>query len=338
MRYRENDSGLQLLEIEVTNRCNLNCRHCYVRTDRRVDLPQETVRSIIEQSNRLGVNRVVFTGGEPILYRGLFELAEYVKSIGIPEVALLTNGLLINQSNIERLRAFDIIQLSIDTPPKKQNVMRIDYSNTLEKKIDLLKTNHLNVVLFATLSKKILPLIEDLIDFAREKKVKISFNRLSPIVPGLRQECLTPLELRDALKRISDSHIDAGLGCSDPLLFLVDEKKMKYYKTLDKEGLKGGCSAGIATLYINCFGEVYPCPFLQLAVGDIYTQRLADIWENSNYLNALRDRSGISGECGICEYRNFCGGCRAAGFIKHGNTHESDTNCFKRLVEVEGCK
>ena len=95
MKYRLNDSGLQILEIEVTNRCNLNCKHCYVKRTPYVDLPQTLVKKIIEESNNLGVNRLTFTGGEPLLYPGLIELAQYAKQLGIPELALLTNGLLI---------------------------------------------------------------------------------------------------------------------------------------------------------------------------------------------------------------------------------------------------
>ncbi len=329
MNYRDNDSGLQIFEIELTNRCNLSCKHCYVKKDRFADLPQDFVKGLIDQSSELGVNRIVFSGGEPLLYNGLFGLAQYAKEIGVPETALLTNGLLINEKNIDRLRTFDIIQLSIDVPPTKPGVMRIDYANALEKRIDLLKSSGLNVVLFATLSKKVLPMIEEIIAFAKEKGTKVSFNRLSPIMPSLRQECLSPLELREALKRISDSHMDATLGCSDPLLFLVDEKRMQYYKSQKETGIIGGCTAGIATLQINCFGEAYPCPFLQISAGNLYEQKLKYLWENSDCLNSLRDRSNIQGACGGCEHRDYCGGCRAAGFIKYGNIYESDPNCFK---------
>ena len=148
MNYRDNDSGLQIFEIELTNRCNLSCKHCYVKKDRFADLPQDFVKGLIDQSSELGVNRIVFSGGEPLLYNGLFGLAQYAKEIGVPETALLTNGLLINEKNIDRLRTFDIIQLSIDVPPTKPGVMRIDYANALEKRIDLLKSSGLNACPF----------------------------------------------------------------------------------------------------------------------------------------------------------------------------------------------
>ena len=328
MKYRLNDSGLQILEIEVTNRCNLNCKHCYVKRTPHVDLPQTLVKKIIEESNNLGVNRLTFTGGEPLLYSGLIELAQYAKQLGIPELALLTNGLLINESKVDSLKVFDMIQLSIDVPPKKNPVMRAGYSDTLEKKLDLLKSHDINVMLFATISKKVLPLIEDLVEFAKEKEVPIGFNRLIPILPALKSEALTPLELKEALTRVSKSGAKADVRCSDPLFFLVDEKRMAYLNLMDKPGIRGGCTAGIATIYITAFGKVYPCPFLQIEAGDVKEQSLEEIWYKSPILNSLRDRSNITGKCGKCKYLEYCGGCRAEGFINTGSLFESDESCF----------
>lgn len=331
MNYRENDSGLQILEIEVTNRCNLNCKHCYVDKGKIADLPQKLVQSVITQSNELGINRMVFTGGEPLLYPGLFDLAGFARSIGVPEVALLTNGLLINEKTIDELKIFSEIQLSVDVPPKRKGVLREEYASRLAEKIDILKGNGLNVTIFATLSKGILPFIDELVNFSRAKNLNLGLNRLFPIRPELKAECLSPTELKQVLTKISSFNIDARIGCSDPLLFLVDKKRMQYYSSLVKPGIKGGCIAGIAAMYITSLGEVYPCPFLQVTSGNIFNKTLKDIWENSEYFHALRDRFKIEGYCHECEYVDYCGGCRAASFINYGNIFGSDPNCFKNL-------
>lgn len=62
MRYRENESGLHILEIEITNRCNLSCSHCYVDNGQCRDMDKKTILQVIEESNRMGINRLVLTG------------------------------------------------------------------------------------------------------------------------------------------------------------------------------------------------------------------------------------------------------------------------------------
>ena len=332
--YRENNSGLQILELEITNSCNLNCKHCYVPRDGIRSLPIDTIKELITQSNDMKLNRLVFSGGEPLLYSGLFEVAKYAREVGIPDIGLLTNGLLVSEKNVEKLKIFDEIQLSIDVPPNHEGIMRIYYTDKLDKKIDMLKAHGINVILFATLSKSTLPLLDELIAFAKGKGVNISFNRLSAVSPELKSEILTPAELMGALRRISKENF-AEVSCSDPLLFLVDDSRKKYFMQLsDKPGIKGGCMAGIAALYITSSGTVYPCPFLQMDVGNIFKDKLDDIWENSPVLADLRDRSKITGKCSACQYLYYCGGCRGASLKSSGDIYHSDPHCFKDLVNT----
>ena len=45
-------------------------------------------------------------------------------------------------------------------------------------------------------------------------------------------------------------------------------------------------------------------------IGDLKNERLIDIWKNSHALQLLRNRRGLKGKCGLCEYKYICGGCR----------------------------
>jgi radical SAM protein with 4Fe4S-binding SPASM domain len=88
-----------------------------------------------------------------------------------------------------------------------------------------------------------------------------------------------------------------------------------------------GCHAGIHYLNLRANGDVYPCPFLQLNAGNIRKQTITSIWYNSKILNELRDRSLLRGECGECDYREICGGCRARAWLQTGDYLASDPNC-----------
>ena len=104
MKYRENISGLHILEIEVTKRCNLNCKHCYVGGNQAVDLDDELIKKTIIQANDMKVNRLVLTGGEPLLHKRIFEFATFARDIGFPDVALLTNGTLLTEEIAEKCK------------------------------------------------------------------------------------------------------------------------------------------------------------------------------------------------------------------------------------------
>jgi radical SAM protein with 4Fe4S-binding SPASM domain len=97
-----------------------------------------------------------------------------------------------------------------------------------------------------------------------------------------------------------------------------------------------GCHAGMSYFNLRPNGDVYPCVFLPVKVGNIRQQSLSDIWYNSKTLNQLRDRSLLIGECGRCDYRETCGGCRARAYTCTGDYFESDPSCIRDLMTAEG--
>ena len=333
--YQKEYHGLNIVELEITNTCNLNCKHCYVKKEKKRFMSYNTAKEIIKQCIEMEVYRLVFTGGEPLLHEDLISLAKYAKN-KIPSVVLFTNGLLINESNINEMLIFDHIQISIDVPPTEKGQFRINYSDKIEEKVKLLTSKKIVVHLHATLHRSLLPYISDLIKYANNHLgVRIGFNKLvSMDNKELKKECLTPLELKSALSEISYWMNKKGydVSCSDPLLFLVNKKKMQYFKSIKKYGIKGGCTAGIASLYINAEGDVYPCPFIPVLVGNIKNIPLKKLWYKNPIFNQLRMRRNYDGKCGKCKFVDFCGGCRAVSFYNFKNLTNSDSDCFYKGV------
>ena len=75
-----------------------------------------------------------------------------------------------------------------------------------------------------------------------------------------------------------------------------------------------GLHAGIRYCRIYPTGDVTPCPYLPIKVGNIRENSFKEIWLNSDVLNDLRDLNKLKGKCGICEYKSVCGGCRARAY------------------------
>jgi len=328
------NSGLQILEIEITNKCNLDCKHCYVDKKISKEMDYIKVKEIINSAKEMKVYRLVFTGGEPLLCKDLIEYAEYAKNCQIPQVVLMTNGLLINKENIESLKIFDLIQLSLDIPTKAE--IRPNYVNELEKKIHLIKTEGINITLQATLHRSLIKDLDKINQFSIKNDVPVGINLLVPIenARNIKQEVLSPLETKEALEKILQiQKINRRIKCSNHFLFLVDKERRELLKKSPKKTIIGGCIAGIASLYVDVGGYVFPCAFLKVPVSNINIESLETIWETNEILESLRKRKEFEGKCGKCKYNSFCGGCRASALSSHGSYLDSDENCFMELCD-----
>jgi radical SAM protein with 4Fe4S-binding SPASM domain len=75
-----------------------------------------------------------------------------------------------------------------------------------------------------------------------------------------------------------------------------------------------GCLAGTGVCFVSHRGEVFPCGYLPVEAGSIRRQPFREIWENSPLFAELRDPDLLGGKCGLCEFKNLCGGCRARAY------------------------
>jgi radical SAM protein with 4Fe4S-binding SPASM domain len=89
---------------------------------------------------------------------------------------------------------------------------------------------------------------------------------------------------------------------------------------------RGGCLAGKNFVFVSRKGDVYPCGYFPLLVGNVRDRNFIDIWENSPELRALREGK-LEGKCGRCSFARICGGCRARAYARTGNYLESDPSC-----------
>ena len=69
-----------------------------------------------------------------------------------------------------------------------------------------------------------------------------------------------------------------------------------------------------------------PCPYLPEVAGDLRTRSFAEIWRASPLFRQLRE-GALGGKCGVCEYRQVCGGCRARAFAVSGDVLAADPSC-----------
>jgi len=195
------------LSIEVTNYCNNACSHCFVRAavSECSNLPIDLVREIISEGYHLGYRHLHITGGEPLLWKGLFEALDHAFSLEYEKVFINTNGTLLTEVPISRLSKYDSlsISVSVEGPESLHDRMRGQYSYRqaslgIEKTLDA----GIDLYIFTTVSKKLLPGLPLFIDDLYER------------FPGINLFSLIQLI------RVKDDILDLSSELLDPADFL----------------------------------------------------------------------------------------------------------------------
>jgi radical SAM protein with 4Fe4S-binding SPASM domain len=85
---------------------------------------------------------------------------------------------------------------------------------------------------------------------------------------------------------------------------------------------------GKGFLFVSHVGNVYPSGFLPIHAGNIRETPLSEIYRNAPIFKSLRDTSKLKGKCGVCEYKEICGGSRARAYALTGDPLASEPCCI----------
>jgi MoaA/NifB/PqqE/SkfB family radical SAM enzyme len=105
----------------------------------------------------------------------------------------------------------------------------------------------------------------------------------------------------------------------------TDQASLKSTSTRDGRGI----------MFVAYDGEVYPSGFLPLSAGRVPADSLTSIYRFNSLFVALRDSANLKGRCGVCGYRETCGGSRSRAFAEFGDPFEEDPACAY-VPQVEG--
>lgn len=315
------------IQWHLTERCNLRCRHCYQGPRRPLEMTAGEVFDEIdgavrmfrawesEQDVRVSPS-IHFTGGEPLLYRGFWDVVRHARVSGC-RVAVMTNGCLVTDEEARRFRDLDVseIQVSLEGPPALHDSIRGEGSflSALRAAERLARAGNC-VSANVTLSRLNAPLIEETVKIARDAGFgSIGFSRLVPCGSGgaLLESVLSPGEVRGAYEKVLS--LDAPgfpVVSGDPLAGTLRGGA----PPADCGLTLSGCSAGFSGVTIASDGAVMPCRRIGISVGNLRRKSLRDIWATSRTLWRLRDRSSYRGHCGSCSYWPSCRGCRAVAY------------------------
>lgn len=333
-----------IISWNLTRLCNERCQHCYLNAgpyaSRSDELSTVECLEVLTQLQELAPGALlIFTGGEPLLRKDIYRLAQAARQAGFT-VVVGTNGLRLTSQRIARLRQAGLqgVALSLDSlRPETHDAFRGRagaWQATITS-IRHLQAEEMPFVLQTTISRSNLPELPDLVNFAAEQKARA--QNLYFLVPTGRGQTfttnITPAEYEALLAEIH--RLQAA--CADRLLLGVKcaphyqrvlwehDRHSPYLRVFDREA--GGCPAGVHYLGIRPNGDVTPCPYLPLYGGNLRRQSLRAIWYGSDLFRRLRQRHALAGRCGCCEFRLLCGGCRARAYSTTGDVMGQDPWC-----------
>ncbi len=345
---------------QFTNRCNLRCRHCYASSTPSSmpdELTTDEAKKLIDELAECGVAGIAFSGGEPLARGDFFEVARYAKERGF-YVSVATNGTLITPSVAKMLKdCVDYVEISIDGLGETHDSFR-GVPGAFDRAVEGAKNciaQGIDVGIAMTVTRYNLSEVPKVIQLAKDIGASrfCAFNFIPTgrgrdiidvdLAPDEREELLKFLYTKmledNSIQILSTapqySRISIQAVKENPNAFAIpthffskDIGKALKSKTEIITEFIGGCGAGRLYCAIQPNGDVWPCVFMPIRVGNIRERRFRDIWLNNKILNALRDRSKLKGHCGVCKYRNVCGGCRARAYAYFGDILAPDPGCI----------
>jgi radical SAM protein with 4Fe4S-binding SPASM domain len=120
--YKSAKPSLRYLELQITARCNLKCRHCYLGEPAGTELPISTIHHTMQQFERMQGLRLLISGGEPLLHSRFWEINALIPKFAFRSI-LLTNGTLIDGDVARRLNVHEV-QVSLDGMQKSHDLLR----------------------------------------------------------------------------------------------------------------------------------------------------------------------------------------------------------------------
>jgi len=281
-------SQLGMLFVEMTDKCNEKCIHCYADSspERNDFLPLEQIKSVLDQAIEFGEPYIQFTGGDPLIHSHLIEAVEYAATLPFKGIEIYTNGLLLNDKMLQKLIPFQpsfSFSIYADNAAIHDEVTRVPGS--WKRTLDAMKrTQKAGLKIRAGIA-----LMENNIDQA-EKMPAFLAQKFGLTSDFIRFDAVNQVgrgKNLEMLQGITPSHRPS----SGP------NRKGK--------------------LCVAANGDVYPCVFSRhFKLGNISEGTLKEIFSELSYnreveLNSKRWNS--------CREQLSCGDCRIIAYVTKGN-------------------
>jgi heme b synthase len=338
---------LRLVAWEMTRSCNLNCVHCRAAAEKGPypgELDTKKGLEILEEIAQVGQPIVILTGGEPLLRKDVFELAQHGTRLGL-RMVMATNGTLVTPEIAEKMKSSGIrrVSVSIDGASAEEHDQFRKVPGAFEaslESIDWLKKEGIEFQINTTVTRHNVHQVQDILDLA--VKLGAVAHHIFLLVPTGRAKEMVNQEI-DALeyekllcwfyKMRNQVPLHLKATCAPHYYRILRQEahangEKVNFDTYGLDAVTRGCLGGTSFCFISHDGIVQPCGYLELNSGDLKKSSFGEVWRDSQIFKRLRDFSAYEGKCGRCEYLKFCGGCRARAYEDTGDYMAEEPLCI----------
>lgn len=342
---------------EVTRACELACLHCRAEAQPKADPRQLSTKEayrLLDQIKEFGDPVVVFTGGDPLMRPDLNDLIAYGVKKGLKismtpsatphvtketmrtakEAGLSRWAFSIDGSNAEIHDTFRGVPGSFDLTMRS-----IEYLHELG----------LPIQVNSTVSRYNLQDLDRLAELMASLKVVLwSVFFLVPTGRGKLDDMITPVQHEQIFRWLYElsktAPFDIKTTAAQHYRRVVMQQRKTEGEPVTGMNLLGvhrnngqsedrigrpmyGVNDGNGFVFISHIGDVQPSGFLPVAAGNVRERSVVDIYRNSPIFQQLRNPDLYKGKCGVCPYRNVCGGSRARAYAITGDYLASEPYC-----------
>lgn len=343
---------------EVTRACDLKCLHCRAEAQELPhpeELTTEQGYRLLDEVRTFGQPLFIFTGGDPLKRRDIFDLIEHAKRIGLNPGMSPSGTPLLTQENLRRAAQAGIgtVSISIDAPDAASH----DHFRGVPGSF-MLSTEAARAVREEGMRLQINTTVSsfnlDMLDRMAQLVARLGAARWEVfyLVPTGRGNSLKQISGED-FERVShwlfdqtrkmEAHItavEAGFYRRVVLQRLAMEEDTSPAEVLEQSRTGNGrflpkMNSGSGFVFISHLGEIYPSGFLPLSTGNVRRDSLVDVYRNHPVFQDLRNSDLLKGRCGQCQFRTVCGGSRSRAFAVTGDYLESDPACVYQPIAIE---
>ena len=351
-----------LVVWNMTNRCNLRCRHCYISAEDRQyhdELTTDEAKAFITDLANMRVPVLLFSGGEPLIRKDIFELGRMAADLGLRPV-ISSNGTLIDKDIARKIKeaGFQYVGISIDGKPSTNDEFRNmpgAFAAAL-KGIHACLDERVKTGIRFTVNRYNQADLPEILDIVEKEGIP-RFCMYHLVYAGRGAEMAdmdtSVEETRQILDFLSERTVDLyQRGVQVEILttdnhadgiYLLNRIRRQQPERVDEIvtllEMHGGCSAGTKFANVDPRGNVHPCQFWQdYTVGNVREKPFSEIWNSDDELMVmLREKDKhVKGRCGACTYKSLCGGCRIRARAVYGDLWAEDPACYLTAEELAG--
>jgi radical SAM protein len=352
---------------EMTRACDLACVHCRAAAQSRrsqFELTTDEGFRLIDDIAKLEPKVFVITGGDPLKRDDVYDMIAYAKAKGLEPSVTPSATPLLTPEAIARMKQNGVTRLaiSLDHPDREahDDFRRVAGSFDLTiRAIEAARDNNIPVQINSTVSRrtaKDMPRMAELLaryenivmwsvfflvptgraktaDMIEPEEVETLFGDLYAISKRIPFDVRTTEAMhyrRFVLQQMGVTQIDPQTGLVDASTMFLQHGRRHLGVQMQSGAITRapkGVNEAKGFVFISHIGDVYPSGFLPLRAGNVKKESLVDIYRQSEIFLKLRDTSNLKGKCGVCEFRELCGGSRSRAWSTTGDVFASDPIC-----------